>query len=671
MMSTPVNAAKILLRRQWIFLVLLSAIALAAGVARWNAQKHHYYMMDEQIAEAVVSHVLSTGTLDTNWARTDVLPDFRYDQYNFSSYYLSAAIAVRIAGALGFPTADDQLLSRLRNGNAVLAALAIALAGWIGLRLGGGWVGTCAAVLTSIQVSLFQDALYARPDVFASLLTLSLYLVSTTGPGSPSAGRIAVAGLVLGLMIACKITFALLVPFTLVAFALRMPHQAWLRGFIVFAATAAAGFALGAPYAVAAPSEYLHGVHYLVTQYSNGLPPLGVAGGDLSARLAHSGRYLFETVGWPSLLFTLLGAWALLRMRRDRPAMVLLLFGTLASGAYFLQSSAFVERNFSHALPFAFVLVGLGIVAVARVATTRVWIRAGLGLALLVLCAWTPWHVTQLLVRDALARPTLALLAREREKIDASGEVYIDAAHHAERVAAVATRFCSGWVIKLEMFGDVHSRDQIEALRSQGLIAEPLRFEGPFHRLQVSTLHTYHGGDLVFLRPPVPAAPGCRLALTRLPAEAVATPEPDVLQREGHAVRDGHPPEARGLPPNALVYATWDWNDAHTGTISYRGELCPGQSLPVAAGPSPASLRLRIDLADANGTLTNLHDGAFPTLAEGWTGITLRSDAGACARIELTVEDPATHWGTWVGLGAPLGTVQTLPQSSVSASSRQ
>ena len=91
----------------------------------------------------------------------------------------------------------------------------------------------------------------------------------------------------------------------------------------------------------------------------------------------------------------------------------------------------------------------------------------------------------------------------------------------------------------------------------------------------------------------------------------------------------------------------------------------------MAAGPSPASLRLRIDLADANGTLTNLHDGAFPTLAEGWTGITLRSDAGACARIELTVEDPATHWGTWVGLGAPLGTVQTLPQSSVSASSRQ
>ena len=58
----------------WALLILLAVAALAW---RLDAQRHHYWMADEDIPLAVVQHVRSSGTPDTNWARTHIEEKFR------------------------------------------------------------------------------------------------------------------------------------------------------------------------------------------------------------------------------------------------------------------------------------------------------------------------------------------------------------------------------------------------------------------------------------------------------------------------------------------------------------------------------------------------------------------------------------------------------------------
>ena len=79
-------------------LVLLGLLLAAVLWSRAIGQRESYHMMDEAIAVAVTDRVLAERTLDTNWARTQVMPEFRYDHYNFSSYYLAAAAWLQLTG---------------------------------------------------------------------------------------------------------------------------------------------------------------------------------------------------------------------------------------------------------------------------------------------------------------------------------------------------------------------------------------------------------------------------------------------------------------------------------------------------------------------------------------------------------------------------------------------
>jgi hypothetical protein len=646
-------------RHAWVGLLL--ALALATVGVRLQAQQHDYFMMDEYIAVAVVDHVIRTGTPDTNWARTQVTREFRYDQFNFSSYYLASAGAFLLAARLGATVETADRVRWLRAANALLAGVAVLLIGLVALRLAGPWAAIAAALLGASQVSLLQDALYARPEVFVTVLTLVLYLVVSRGSEPLSSRRAASAGAILGVLVACKISFAMLLPFVLAALVLRSTRDRWLPMSAWFFAAVGVGFAVGVPYALLAPDEYLHGIHYLVNQYATGHPPHGALDGDLLSRLAHSGRYLLETAGAPALLLAIVGAAVLTRAPASR-AEKLLLVGILASGLYFLQSRAFFERNLSHALPFAFALSGVGLVWIAHRISRPAAARHALALLLLVACLWRPLGVSHLLVGEALARPTLQAQQREIERIERAGDVLIDALHLVDRIDAVAEHFCSGWAIRLDDVGDVRTGRRLAELQTRGWIAEPMRIAGPFSGMLVSTLHTYHGGDVVFVRPSSPPAPDCRLALARLPAIATGSADANALAPEGNAIRNGYPPQAIGLPRDAIAFGTFDGTDVPTGRVTYRGPLCPHQALPIAAGPSLAALRLRIALEDAAGASSTVFDGAFPTLAAGWSGLALRDDVARCTMIEVSVEDPSSAWGTWVGLGLPVDRA-TVPAS--------
>src|SRR5689334_15322724 len=84
-----------LLRKDFVWpsitLVLLLAITIISGWLRAQVLHANYSHPDEEIARAVVTKVLTTKKKDTNWARTDVEKTFRYNQFNFSAYYLAAA----------------------------------------------------------------------------------------------------------------------------------------------------------------------------------------------------------------------------------------------------------------------------------------------------------------------------------------------------------------------------------------------------------------------------------------------------------------------------------------------------------------------------------------------------------------------------------------------------
>src|SRR5690606_37726439 len=160
----------------------------------------------------------------------------------------------------------------------------------------------------------------------------------------------ATAGAVSGLLVACKITFVALLPFVALAVWLgAAPGRRWPAVAGLGLATLA-GFALGAPYALLAPSEYFAGVSHLVNQSSGGHWPHGAAESGLGARLLFSGRYLLETCGWPTLLLFAIGAVVTLREGERR--LLCFLVGIGATAVYFLQSAVFFERNLSHALPF-------------------------------------------------------------------------------------------------------------------------------------------------------------------------------------------------------------------------------------------------------------------------------------------------------------------------------
>lgn len=629
------------------------ALAFLAGWLRVDAQRHDYRMVDEQIPVAVIEHMRATGTPDTNWGRTRVQESFRYDQYNFSSYHLAGLAATGLLPLEDPAHPQGALLHELRLVNAGLGALAVLMAGALGFRLRGGVAALAAAALTALWVGGVQDSLYARPEAFATVLACALFFLAT---GLVTGVRVAAAGLVGGLLVACKVTFVLLLPFALAALWLGAVPGRRLRVAVAFASAVAAGFAAGAPYALLAPSEYLHGLHYLVQQYGSGHWPHGAGDSALSARLAHSGRHLLETCGWPALLLFVPGAVACMRAGDRR--VLLMLAGVGGTAAYFLQSAVFFERNLSHAMPFAFAIAGAGLAWLTPRWPQRPWAR-GLLAAVAVAAVVAPAAgVTRRLLHDALPGRSAAVAAAAEQELRASGLAVMNAGHDLHQVTALADRFCGRWVQRLHDFGDRGTRARLDGLVSGGQLALVRRVPGPFHGLQVSTLHTYHGGDAVFLAPPARRTADCSLHLYPLPG-AAAPASAAGITLSGDAGRDGHHPGAQGLPAGAAVFATWAGDDANRGRVTYRGPLCDHEVLPVVSGPVGAGLRLRIEMTGM-GAPTVLYDGEPLRGADRWVGLGVRRPGLRCVPVRVVAEDRSTAWGTWIGLGAPL----TIPPIS-------
>lgn len=640
------------------FAVALLAIALAALCWRWVAisQSGAYSMIDETIPLAVLQSMRESGTLNTNWAHTDVYPDFRYNQFNFSAYHIVAALLS--APIATTPAEQNTLLPYLRLLSTVFGVISVVLAGWLGRRVAGNTAGLVAAAMTGIAVSLFQDSMYARPDTFTTMLTLCLALLAT----SRSAARlpmVLLTGGVLGLLIATKITFIAMLPFVLMAMQSQVrDHTAHTKAGAFFAGIAI-GFTIGAPYALRQPGQFLHGVTQLFNQYGGQHGPHGVGGGDLLQRLAYSFNYLLQMVGPGFLVLAAIGL-AVLARRASTPFRLVLL-GITLTWLYFMQSNVFFERNLSHALPFLFIACGTTIAwLLGRVRRPPIAIAAAVGLGLVV--ALPAARPTYLLVHHALPGTQHKRLLDIEQALGQEGYLIVDAILYDKPLEIQAGDYpCTALVLRVTDYGDRHTAQTLQHALQRSDFALVARVPGVFQGMPTSTLHTYHETDVVYVRRVATPADqaGCPLLFGALPTAAAVQSPATQVALSGDAKAHAHHPSARGPSWLTATWATWNGNDANVGEIVVEARWCEGDVLPLVMGPGRSQLSLVVDFMEEEEAPPIIWDTdhMLPNL-QGWFGVRLPkaqgpSPASSCSPVRIQATDAGQQWGSWLGVGAP------------------
>ncbi|MDC8014263.1 hypothetical protein [Tahibacter soli] len=642
------------------FLVALLLIVLATALFRRESMSHDYYQTDESIPVAVAEHMARTGTLDTNWSRTAIGDEFGRDQYNFSSYILGVYAASQLLPhgvEPGRPT--EKILRLYRKASLLFGVLALALAGLLARRWLGPAQGLIATLAMATSIPLFQDSLYARPETFVTLLSLMFAATLTSGRLRPLPMVIA-SGVLLGLLIACKITFVALLPLPLMLVVARMAAlpEYPARGYLAipaFFGAVGASFATGAPWAVQRPWEYLHGVAFLLRQYTGGHPPHGYAAGDTLERFLYGLRYLVETHGVALLPLAAIGLVALARERAHARLLVIVSF--LAFLAYFLQTRAFFERNFSHALPFVFMAAAHGIVVATR-PLARPALRAAVVVAFAaLLCApgarlvaKTRFDVLDGRFERRVAAHEAALEQRYGVRLHRLGHFWAQPAHAAR---TLAESFDDALLFGFINHRTPGSQAILDAFRDKLGLTELEPVPGPYAGMVTSTLHTYFGDDHVYyLRARRDGGGDIRLYRVALPAVASNGQVP--VDAQGAWTPSGVETDARAkLPPGLVVWGSWSGADANTGTLTLGPQPFDGRLLlPYTCGPVGDGLRLSFRLLHADGSETK-RDIALSQCTE-WSAIDLRANARPGDRIEVVARDDGAAWGQWLGIALPL-----------------
>lgn len=484
--------------------LLAALLLLIAGTLRFAYYDREATQVDEEITTAVVAH-LRTGDWDTNWAKAELSPGFRYDQYNFSSHlyatYAFYGLVKLLPGTAHWLAERDGLLV-YRFFVALLACLVVAQTIHLGHRLGGWSVALGAGLLTALNPLLVQDAHYVRPEPFVTVLTLAA--VALSWPRDTfRLWRPLAAAFCIGLLVACKVSMLGLLWLPLIPFIVA-PRSASVSRIRLLAlattipAAAFLGFAVGAPGALAHPAQFWTGIQHLTAQYSGIHPPQShnepVPVADMM------GRYFLATLGVGSLLFFALGTAALLRARRWPEAALLL--GPIAFfGLYFATRTVFFERNVSHIVPLFCLLAAFGVTAcVSLLSRWSPTARSGLLTAALLALSFLPASIAVPLVFTEFSGGGLA---RDHAFEEAVKAAHPEAAWHGELyfipgdgpINDVATRVrTTGQSVLLRVtdYRNDRSAAQLADL-AQRLHLDPVaRNDGTFPSLPLCTLISYH-----------------------------------------------------------------------------------------------------------------------------------------------------------------------------------
>jgi 4-amino-4-deoxy-L-arabinose transferase-like glycosyltransferase len=380
--------------RWWLAAGFAAAIGLAA-LLRFPYLRNDYPHADEVITVGVARSMHHSGDWDTNWAKAELPPHFKYDQYNFSSYLYATFWFAKLTGS--FELWNHRLFSAICS---VLAAGLLALMAW---RTRPPHIALGAAFLVALAPILVQDAHYARPEAFATLLTTAIVLLCWP-TSTPRAWPALAAAFLVGLLCACKVSmlfFAWMPAYPLLVAWRNRRFQGTSRLAAALAAvglSTALGFAAGAPGALKNPGAWRYGVQKLFEQYSGMLPGFSHAAGGPTGDLLL--QYFGTTLGWATMLLFVIGGLTYLA-RRSWNELFLVYLPPLAFMAYFSCKSVYFERNLSHVVPLYLLGAAYGIQTLIAAAERRWpgWLAPALVAALLgAAVVWTPADCSRRLV---------------------------------------------------------------------------------------------------------------------------------------------------------------------------------------------------------------------------------------------------------------------------------
>jgi hypothetical protein len=495
-------------------MVLLALSLLVAGNAVYRNKTTGLWQHPDQLIPLRVLQAMHAGdSLDTDWAKTSMPEHFREFRYNFSGYLLLARLATVPMGDAAYAS-DTSLSEALLRVSRVASALTLVLVFWILARTCGPLVGLAGAIAAMAIPQLLQDANYVRPEAVSTLLFTLGFGLACLRPRHRCGLWMLMLGLsgLAGFLASIKFTYAV-AGLLVVPSALRLmadPDPMHGRGArtrmialpIVILGAGLAGFAAGAPGAIADPAGYLQGLQALRHQYGSGHPPHGRMQPGVLAQAAHIGHYYLAVLGVPMLLLHLAGYAG----RALSPAKFVYGAIALLTIAGFLAQNVFFERNFSILLPAFVIVSALGAHNAMLVLTRRLPAFRGRRAALQAAAAL-------LVVASALpAAGTTARLAPlfRREGITAFRE------HVEAREADARARSGAATVLRIP-YGDVHALRYPDAATCTLFVADtyaddwsrryfeqlPMRFvevaqlPSLFAGIPTSTLHTYHSAHTV------------------------------------------------------------------------------------------------------------------------------------------------------------------------------
>lgn len=496
--------------------VLIGTLVLCAALRLWPLQ-FDYFHPDEVIGVEVARHVVDTGSLDTNWKNAALPVDFKLPQYNFSGYILSAAVVDGIVKAFAGPERDT-LLS-LRFWSALLSVAAAGLAFVVGRSLFGVAAGMIACLLVTLNPLLVQDALYARPEPYVTLLTL---LVLWGVQDRASGRRLFLSALAAGVLVATKISMVGLLPLLYLPEA--MPEARFWPGLLTYlkqilrelprraAAVVpgvAIGFIIGAPFALSNTGDYWTGIEFLLRQYGGPQWPFGLGEATTPERLVYVGNYFGVTTGALLLALSLAGAiWAGAAQNFRALAVYAL---ALVFAIRFATYPAFFERNLSHLIPIFLIFAAYGLVRLAAMAPARkAWVVRPVTLAVILGIALIPaLRTTTLLLADEFsgnARKELNSLRAEMVGTYGLEATVIGGQQDYAALNDESFPRCSPWLLEVVHFHSARSDASLLRVSAQNGFREVGRYVSKFMYVPTASLHTYTTPTIIFLSRPADLA---------------------------------------------------------------------------------------------------------------------------------------------------------------------
>jgi hypothetical protein len=636
-------------------LLLPALILLAAIVLRMVSITAFDPQFDERITKDVVTAIWH-GDWSNNWKHSVSAPDYRFDMYNFSSYFYADAIAAgvpkELADSVTAKTSEIILWSRLFS--ALTGVAVVYIFYFVAWDVAGPMAAWITMALVAAMPLLVQDSHYARPEPFITALVGMAYRWLLRFDAEPRRLRfLGLAAFCGGVVVACKVS---LIPMALVPLVFLLPGKNRARfapALIAYITCTLAGIFVGVPDAFFHPSAYWHGVEFLRNQYAGAHAPHARIDSSTSASLTAS--YLWQTLGGLFCLCAIAGMFVLLRARRY------VVFAAIAGPVvfyllYFSLQRTFFERNLSHVAPLMAVLASLALVRLSEIAPPSV--RTPALAALVALTIARPLWVSCRLIFVAMP------VSVEQRSRDYERAVSLD---QQVGVGAITPLLTEGLVnglvrqasandgdllARILDYHDSFTRTYLAELKRRADAREVGYFPSVFEGFDVSTLVTYHGASLryVLLRPAAPAPRARFVSWSR-----AGQPLSPGSVHAASWIENGVPPTVRLPRVNTRLYGSFTGaGDSNTGRIEL-GPFNTSQLLeigiPVVTGTDSAGLAMGV---------LNHRDGnrivwiePTPVLL-GWHLLRVDLTAQHADEIDVVARDGGQGPGEWLAIGWPV-----------------